>query len=98
MKANPDKLQAIIGKKTYDNIETFRIGETVIECENNVSLLGINSDFMLKFDDHVTEICKKASDRVLMLWLFVGPTWVYLSDIFCSGIQYNTIQYNTNFI
>ena len=24
----------------------------------------------------------------LMLGLFVGPTWVYLLDIFCSGIQF----------
>ena len=33
MKANPDKFQAIcIGKKTYDNIETFRVGETDIKC------------------------------------------------------------------
>ena len=23
-----------------------------------------------------------------MLWLFVGPTGVYLSDFFCSGIQF----------
>ena len=23
-----------------------------------------------------------------MLWLFVGPTWVYLFDYFCSGIQF----------
>ena len=23
-----------------------------------------------------------------MLWLFVGPTWVYLLDFFCSGIQF----------
>ena len=68
MKTNPDKFQAIcIGKKTYDNIETFRIGETDIKCENNVSLLGINIDFMLKFDDHVTEICKKASKQLLKL-------------------------------
>ena len=60
MKANPDKFQAIcIGKKTYDNIETFRIGETDIKCENNVSFLGINIDFMLKFCDHATEFCKK---------------------------------------
>ena len=36
MKANPDKFQAIcIGKKIYDNIETFRIGETDVQCENN---------------------------------------------------------------
>ena len=24
----------------------------------------------------------------LMLWLFVGPTGVYLLDFFCSGIQF----------
>ena len=24
----------------------------------------------------------------LMLWLFVEPTWVYLLDFFCSGIQF----------
>ena len=26
--------------------------------------------------------------RSLMLWLFVGPTRVYLLDFFCSGIQF----------
>ena len=60
MKANPDKFQAICaGKKTYDNIETYRDGDTDIKCDNNASLLGIDVDFMLKFDDHVTEIYKK---------------------------------------
>ena len=23
-----------------------------------------------------------------MLWLFVEPTWVYLFEFFCSGIQF----------
>ena len=45
MKANPDNFQAIcIGKKTNGNIESFRIGDTDIKCENNVTLLGINID------------------------------------------------------
>ena len=26
-----------------------------------------------------------------MLWLFVGPTGVYLLDFFCSGIQLNLL-------
>ena len=26
-----------------------------------------------------------------MLWLFVGPTRVYLLDFFCSGIQFNLL-------
>ena len=27
----------------------------------------------------------------LVLWLFVGPTGVYLLDYFCSGIQFNLL-------
>ena len=26
-----------------------------------------------------------------MLWLFVGPTGVYLLNLFCSGIQFNLL-------
>ena len=26
-----------------------------------------------------------------MLWLFVGPTRVYLLDFFCSGVQFNLL-------
>ena len=31
---------------------------------------------------------KTKEGRGLMLWLFVGPTWVNLLDFFCSGIQF----------
>ena len=68
MKANPDKFQAICaGKKCHDHIKSFRIGDTDISCEDNVSLLGVNIDFMLKFDDHVSDICKKASKQLAVL-------------------------------
>ena len=30
--------------------------------------------------------------RGLMLWLFVGPTGVYLLDFFSSGIQFFTVE------
>ena len=33
-----------------------------------------------------------------MLWLFVGPTWVYLLDFFCSGIQLILLSPNLCFI
>ena len=26
-----------------------------------------------------------------MLWLFAGPTWVYLLEFFCSRIQFNLL-------
>ena len=63
MKANPDKFQATcIGKKSHDNIDSFQVGQTNIECDDNVTLLGINLDYMLKF-----EICKKASQQLAVL-------------------------------
>ena len=31
------------------------------------------------------------STHKMMLWLFVGPTGVYLLDFFCSGIQFNLL-------
>ena len=68
MKANPDKFQAIcIGKKIHDNIDSFQVGQTNIKCDDNVTLLGINLDYMLKFDTHVSEICKKDSQHLAIL-------------------------------
>ena len=48
MKANPTKFQAIcIGKRAHDDITSFKIDSAEIKCEDNVTLLGINIDFML---------------------------------------------------
>ena len=49
------------------NIESFQIGQTNIKCDDSVTLLGINIDYMLKFDAHVSEICKKASKQLAVL-------------------------------
>ena len=68
MKASPDKFQTIcIGKKTHDAIEQFQIGSTLINCEDTVTLLGVNTDFNLNFNDHVSEICRKAAKQLAVL-------------------------------
>ena len=68
MKVNPTKFQAIcIGKKAHDDITSFNIDSVEIKCEDNVTLLGINIDFMLRFDDHVSKICKRASKQLAVL-------------------------------
>ena len=69
-KANPTKFQAIfIGKRAGDNITSFNIDLAEIKCEDNVTLLGINIDFILRFDDHVSQICKRASKQLAVLKL-----------------------------
>ena len=68
MKANPPKFQAIcIGKNAHENIASFKVDSVEIKCEENVTLLGVNIDFMLSFDDHVTDICDKASKQLTVL-------------------------------
>ena len=68
MKANPDKFHAIcLGHKAANNIKSFKISNTEIKCDENVTLLGVNIDYQLKFDDHVSDICKKASRQLAVL-------------------------------
>ena len=68
VKASPDKFQAIcIGQKTHDAISSFHVNGTIINCDDNVTLLGINNDFMLNFNDHISEICKKESQHFAVL-------------------------------
>ena len=60
MKANPDKLQALaIGKKSFDHKIVFELKGNRIEYENDVKLLGVTIDYELKFDKHISDICKK---------------------------------------
>ena len=68
MQANADKFQGIcIGKKTYEAVKHFQINDTVVQCESNATFLGVNIDFMLNFNEHVREICKKASKQLAVL-------------------------------
>ena len=64
MKANPTQFQAIcIGKNAHDSITSFNIDSVDYKREDNATLLGINIIFMLRFDDHVSEICKKKKKK-----------------------------------
>ena len=68
MKANPTKFQAIcIGKRANDDITSFNIDSADIKCKDDVTLLGMNIDFKLRFDDHVSQICKRASKQLAVL-------------------------------
>ena len=60
MKVNPDKFQAIcVSKRTFDATKSFQLGDTMITCEDKVTLLCVSIDFQLHFNDHISQICKK---------------------------------------
>ena len=45
----------------------FKIGEAEIGCEERVKLLGVEIDYCLKFDTHISAMCKKASQQINVL-------------------------------
>ena len=65
MIVNPDKFQALIlGKhKQNDNIKLKINGSDIIP-RKSVTLLGVEIDNKLSFNDHITTICKKAGNKI----------------------------------
>ena len=60
MQTNPEKFQAIaVGKKSFDKSPIFQIGTANISC--------VDIDFMLNFDCHIKNICKKAVQQLNIL-------------------------------
>jgi hypothetical protein len=68
MQANPDKFQVLaFGKKTYDKNPSIHIQNSDHTCEKTVKLLGIEIDYQLNFNAHVSSICRKASQQLNVL-------------------------------
>jgi hypothetical protein len=94
MKANPDKFQAIaIGKKSKNGDIKFNLDGNEILCEIEVKLLGVTIDCQLKFNTHISEICRKAS-RQLNVLKRIGK---HLSKLGRLTIYHSYIMSNFNY-
>ena len=68
MKANPDKFQLIFfGKSDMYQNECITLNNLSIKHQTSVKLLGVNIDSRLKFDIHISEICRKAGYKLNVL-------------------------------
>ena len=63
MIANPDKYQVLVlGNTAYDF--DIKCEEKPIPVSSEIQLLGVTLDNKLKFDSHVTSICRKVGGQV----------------------------------
>ena len=78
MIANPDKFQAIIlSKSAADVIHKLRIYDNEIETTKSVKLLGVKTDYQIKFNEHISTICSKVTmqlNAVYRLQKYMGKT------------------------
>ena len=62
LKANPDKFHLILSNSDEDKLVMIEHTE-ILNC-NCEKLLGIKIDNKLSFEDHVTDLCTKASQKL----------------------------------
>ena len=107
MIVNPDKFQTmILGKHNIKEIN-LKINETNIKAQNSVTLLGIEIDNKLNFNNHVSTICKKAGNKInaiSRIQNFLGPkekealvnTFVYSNFNYCPLIWHFSSKKSIN--
>ena len=66
MIVNPEKLQIMfIGRgKNFNCKQRLKINNTIIESNTSVKLLGVEIDNNLNFNDHISSLCKSASNKL----------------------------------
>ena len=69
MIANPDKFHSLIIKKDRTNTcgMNVNIQDKTIKSEETVKLLGVQLDYKLNFEPHISELCRKAATQLNVL-------------------------------
>ena len=52
-----------MGERTFEKNMILKISDTETVCEEVVKLLGIDTDYKLNFDQHISNLCRKAGQQ-----------------------------------
>ena len=66
MKPNPDKYQAMVLGRSEDKLN-FKLADVDIKTTEKTCLLGVVLGNKLKFDDHISSICREVSAQISAL-------------------------------
>ena len=59
----------LIKLKCIGTLTKLNIDNNEIQCEETVKLLGIDIDFMLNFEQQITNMCKKLPDNLMYFYV-----------------------------
>ena len=89
--ANPDKFHLLLSDPNEDIM--VRVGEYEVTNSKSQKLLGVTIDNRLTFDDHVTSICTKASQKLHALsrvssFMTLGQRKIIMKSFILSQFGY----------
>ena len=93
MQANLDKFQATGVRKTFDKKLTVKLSGSEIKCEKIVKVLGVDTDYQLNFDIHISDLCRKTDQQLNVLKRSIP----YLSKLNKLTIFHSFILSNFNY-
>ena len=79
MKLNTAKCHLLILGRNSNQQVTVNIGDSVIENTEEEKLLGVVIDKKLKFETHISKLCKKAGNKNFLPSLAYLDTWTLIS-------------------
>ncbi len=95
MIANPDKFHALLATKGRDDTtgKTITIHRKQIQSEDTVKLLGVKIDQGLTFDEHISDLCRKAAAQLNALKRLKGymgfdAKKILIQSFVCSNFNY----------
>ena len=94
MQANPDKFQVLaVGKKTFAKNPSIQIQNNILSCEETKTIGNRYRLYQLKFDQHISNLCRKASQQLNVLKRLGS----YLTKLNTLTIFHTFILNNFNF-
>ena len=95
MIVNPDKFQTIIIKKNSKMKDSYplNINDQKINSENCVKLLGIEIDNKLCFEQHISTLCKKASNQLNAIGRIQKFMGFIEKEILLNSFVYSNFNY-----
>ena len=95
MVVNPDKFQAIIlhRRKSDHTDEYITVDNQQIKVVSSVKLLGLQLDYKLNFNLHISNICKSAVDQLYALIRFkkfmnFGENKILINSYFMANFNF----------
>ena len=93
MKINADKYHLLVSTNNTVKIKIGNFDVTNSKCEK---LLGVRFDHKLSFDDHISELCKKASRKIHplsrpALYMNIPKRRILMNAFFKSQFRYSPL-------